>query len=421
MKEFKETKGYKYIIIGNSAAGIGTVEGIRKIDTDGSIAILSSEIHHTYSRPLISYLLEGKTDTERMKYRAADFYSVNKCDTFFGKTVTSLDADAHTVNLDDGTCLKYSKLMVSTGSEPFVPPFKGLETVENKHAFMTLDDALSLDKALSDTKDAKVLIIGAGLIGLKCCEGIAGKAGSIAVVDMSPRILSSILTDEAAQIVQKHIESRGVSFYLGQTVSEFDGKKALLSGGEELSFDILVLAVGVRPRVSLVKDAGGEVGRGIITDKYQKTSLADVYAAGDCTESIDISYGQSRILALLPNAYRQGEAAGFSMAGCNFSFDCAIPMNAIGFFGLHMVTAGTYDGETYIKKDDNGYKVLYYKDNLLKGYIIIGNVERAGIYTSLIRERIPLDTIDFELICERPALMAFSQSYRAEKLGGISI
>ncbi len=418
-------KTYKYIIIGNSAAGIGTVEGIRRIDGVGSIAVISSEPYHTYSRPLISYLLEGKTDTERMKYRPDGFYEANGCDTYLGVSVSSIEAGPHTVTLESGDVLKYSKLMVSTGSEPFVPPFKGLESVPEKFSFMTLDDALRLRNAIDRTAQPKVLIIGAGLIGLKCCEGIyntvTDKKGSITVVDLSPKVLSSILNDDAAAIVKSSIESKGVTFHLGQTVSEFDGKRAVLSDGSELSFDILVLAVGVKPRISLVKDAGGETERGIITDKYQKTSLEDVYAAGDCVQSFDISCGKSRILAILPGAYRQGEAAGLTMAGCAYAYDCAIPMNAIGFFGLHMITAGSYEGDVYTESDGGSYKALYYKDNLLKGYIMIGNVARAGIYTSLIREKIPLDSVDFGMLCKEPALMAFSQKYRAEKLGGVVI
>ncbi len=410
-------KEYRYVIIGNSAAAIGTVEGIRKIDREGAIAVVSTENHHTYSRPLISYLLEGKTDRGRMLYRAPDFYEKNQCETYFGKTAVALDPGAHAVTLDDGTVLRYEKIMISAGSEAFVPPFQGLETVGRKYSFMTLDDALELEEALSPEK--KVLILGAGLIGLKCCEGIARRVQSVTVVDLSPRILSSILNEKAAAIVQKHIERQNVSFRLGQTVRQFRGNSAVLDNGEELVFDLLVLAVGVRPRTALIKEAGGACGRGILTDAYQKTSLEDVYAAGDCTESYDISAEQSRILALLPNAYRQGEAAGINMAGGCLAFGQAIPMNAIGFFGLHLLTAGTYLGETYEKEDDKNYKILYHKDNLLKGYILLGNVEKAGIYTSLIREKIPLDTIDFELICEKPGLMAFSQKYRSQKLGGL--
>lgn len=124
--------------------------------------------------------------------------------------------------------------------------------------------------------------------------------------------------------------------------------------------------------------------------------------------------------ALLPNAYMQGECAGVNMAGGNMSFDKAIPMNAIGFFGLHIITAGNYFGQIYAKGNEGSYKRLFYSAGKLNGYILIGNVEKAGIYTSLIREQTPLDSIDFALICEKPGLMAFTKEVRNQKLGGLS-
>ncbi|MDF2686743.1 MAG: hypothetical protein K0S55_1926, partial [Clostridia bacterium] len=125
--------------------------------------------------------------------------------------------------------------------------------------------------------------------------------------------------------------------------------------------------------------------------------------------------------ALLPNAYMQGECAGINMAGGEKLYQKAIPMNAIGFFGLHIITAGSYIGESYISENNNNYKRLISKDNILKGYILIGNVMRAGIYTSLIKEKTPLDSIDYELIKENPQLMAFSKKDRLKRLGGIDL
>ena len=114
-----------------------------------------------------------------------------------------------------------------------------------------------------------------------------------------------------------------------------------------------------------------------------------------------------------------GRIAGINMAGGKAVFDKAIPMNAIGFFGLHMITAGTYTGEVIDKSQGENVKKLYCKDNLLKGYIMIGDVDKAGIYTSLIRDRVALDSIDFALVSETPGLMAFSKKYRDETLGGL--
>lgn len=405
-----------YVIIGNSAAAVGCIEGIRSVDKNGSITVITSEPYHTYSRPLISYLLLGKTDEQRMKYRADSFYQENGCTAMFGVTVTKVDYSAKTVLLDNGKTVRFDKLLIATGSKPFVPPMTGLDTVKNKFTFMSLDDAKALEQAIN--QESKVLIIGAGLIGLKCAEGIQHSVKSITVVDLADRILPSILDEDGSQIMQEHIETQGVQFYLSDSVASFTPNSATLKSGVTIDFDVLVVAVGVRPNVELAKDMGAAVNRGISTDEHSATSLAGVYAAGDCAESHDITVNQDRILALLPNAYMQGETAGINMAGGEKTFDKAMPMNAIGFFGLHIITAGSYDGEAYVTKGVNSYKKLVAKDGVLKGFIIIGDVKRAGIYTSLIREKTPLDTIDFELIKEKPQLMAFTAPQRAVKLGG---
>ncbi len=406
----------KYIIIGNSAAAVGAVEGIRQTDTDGQITMISSEPHHTYSRPLISYLLLGRTDRQRMKYRPDDFYRKNGCECLFGKAAVSVDIKNKTVELDDGQTICYDKLLIATGSVSFVPPAEGLEKVENQFTFMSLDDAEALKKTIG--KETRVLIVGAGLIGLKCAEGISERVKSITIVDLSDRILSSILDEEGSAIVQKHIEKQGVSFALGQSVASYSKNEAVLSGGETITFDVLITAVGVRPNTALLSSLEPSFARGIATGDDMQTCFADVYAAGDCTVSHDVSCDKDRVLALLPNAYRQGECAGINMAGGSKPFDRAIPMNAIGFFGLHVVTAGSYTGEVFACKTDGHYKKMYYSDGLLNGFILIGDVDKAGIYTSLIQNRIPLSDIDFGLVCERPSLMAFSRKYRAEKLGG---
>jgi len=406
----------KYVIIGNSSAAVGCVEGIRTVDKTGEITVISKEPYHVYSRPLISYLIYGKTTEEHMKYRPDSFYKDNGVTPLLGVTVTKVDYSGKKVILDNGSEVSFDKLLFATGSSPFVPPMAGLDEVKQKYTFMKLDDAKALHAAL--TKESRVLIIGAGLIGLKCAEGILSKVKEITVVDMAPRILPSILEEDGSDMMQKHIEEQGVKFLLNNSVAQFHQNSAELKNGGELDFDILVVAVGVRPETKLAADIGCKVNKGILADEHCATNLEGVYAAGDCSESYDITIDQYRVLALLPNAYMQGETAGINMAGGEKRYDKAIPMNAIGFFGLHIITAGSYDGEAYIVKGEKSYKKIMAKDNVLKGYILIGDVARAGIYTSLIRERTPLDTIDYDLIKEKPQLMAFTAKDRAVKLGG---
>jgi len=404
----------RYVIIGNSAAGIGAVEGIRQIDKQGEITVITSEPHHTYSRPLISYLLLGKVTEEKMKYRGDGFYLENNCTLLADTAAAKINSSDKHVLLNDGKAVPYDKLLVAAGSSAFVPDVEGLDSVKDKYTFMSLDDARRLDKALDE--DKRILIIGAGLIGLKCAEGILERVSRVTVLDLAPRILSSILDEDGAMLVQRHFESKGVEFKLSRSAKRFEQNAALLDDGERIEFDILVLAVGVRPNTSLLKGIA-ETDKGIIINEKSETSTADIYAAGDCTQTFDVSSGQSRVMALLPNAYMQGECAGINMAGGEKIFDRAIPMNAIGFFGLHVITAGNYSGEVY-SENESHYKRLFYSENKLNGYILIGNVEKAGIYTSIIRERTPLDTLDFALICEKPGLMAFTKEDRKIKLGG---
>jgi NAD(P)H-nitrite reductase large subunit len=409
------------MIIGNSAAAVGAVEGIRRTnvrtDSGREILLISDEPRHTYSRPLISYWLQGKVTEEKMRYRGLDFYDKNGCILLPPKKAVRLDADRKKVFLAGGRELDYDRLLIATGSSALVPPIPGLETVEHAFTFMSMDDAVALRKIL--TAETRALIVGAGLIGLKCAEGIRESVRSVQVVDLAPQILSSVLDETSAKMMQDHLEKKGILFDLSNSVDRFDQNRAFLRDKTQIEFDALVLAAGVKPSADLVKNAGGRVGRGIVVNDKMETSLPGVYAAGDCTESLDVSSGEIKVMALLPNAYMQGECAGVNMAGGTASFTQAVPMNAIGFFGMHALTAGVYTGETYVDQDQEHYKKLFYGGNHLNGVILINREEKAGVYTSLIRERTPLDTLDFDLLCRQPGLAAFAQTGRDAILGGV--
>lgn len=406
----------QYVIVGGGVAAVGCIEGIRSADRESKIVLICGEGRSVYCRPLISYYLQGKTDPERMKYRPDEFYPQNGCKLIYDRAV-KLDPDSRAVFLESGETVPYDVLCVATGSSPATPAFEGLDTVEQKFSFMTADDALALERAV--TKESRVLIVGAGLIGLKCAEGLAERAGSVTVCNRSPRILSRLLDEPCAALMQRRLSEHGIDFLLGDVPGRFDGNLARMESGKALSFDVLVLAAGTRPNVSLLADIGGKTDRGILIDTAMKTTIEGVYAAGDCTQGYDASTGENRVLAIWPNAYMQGYCAGVNMAGGNHVFDKAIPMNSLGFFGLHALTAGSYEGDVYEEKTEDSVKRLYVRDGRLAGFILVGNVERAGIYTSLIRERTPLDTIDFELLKKSPSLLPFSAEYRRQKLGGV--
>lgn len=405
----------RYVIVGNGPAAVSAVEAIRQHDGEGEIVLFSKENEFTYSRPLISYLLLGKTDERRMRYKPDSFYDDMKVDYRQGVAVTAIDKDSKTVTASDGSETVYDKLLLATGAKPFIPPMEGLDSV-SYHTFMTMEDAHRLAEALKP--ESRVLIIGAGLIGLKCLEGIKGRCALVAVADLAEQILPSILDSEAASMVQKHLEAQGVSFLLGDSAVKVEPGLATMKSGKRVPFDVLVMAVGVRPATELATAIGLDAERGIPTDMRGETTISAIFAAGDCAKSYDITTDTTRVLALLPNATCQGAICGAAMTGKAVDPFNAIPMNAMGLFGLHMITAGSMIGESHIVRSKDGYKRLCVKDDRLMGYILLGDVERAGIYTALIREKTPLSSIDFDLMLEKPQLMAFSRRDRQTLMGG---
>ncbi len=407
----------QYVIIGNGVAAASCIEGIRSVDREGTVTVISEETHPVYCRPLISYYLEGRTELARMGYRDEGFYERMGARVLWGRRAVRIDADRKEAELDDGTRIPYTELCLAAGSSPFVPPFAGLDSVAEKFSFMTLDDALALEKALGPEK--QVLIVGAGLIGLKCAEGLAGRVAGVTVCDLADRVLSSILDADGAALMQAHLEQHGIRFFLKDSVARFEGNVAFMNSGAEVPYDVLVLAVGVRANTGLLREIGGAVNRGILVDGQMRTSVPGIYAAGDCTEGMDLSSGKPRVLAILPNAVLQGYTAGVNMGGGSETYDKGIPMNSIGFFGLHAMTAGTYEGELYEERTEHSLKRLYTRDDRLKGFLLIGCDERAGIYTSLIREQTPLSSVNFELLKQAATTAAFSAEARRKKFGGM--
>ena len=407
----------RYVIVGGSIAGVSCAEGIRSRDGEGEITLVTAEPVSNYGRPLISYYLEGKTDLRRMSWRGEDFYERNRVNIRHATAAEKLDAAEKQLTLSTGEKLSYDEICLCTGSHPFSPRFEGLETVEHRFFFTTLADALALEETV--TKESRVLIVGAGFIGLKCAEGLKDRAGSVTVCDLAAHAMNANLDGDASAILEKHLISNGLRLMLGNTVTRFEGQTAHMQSGETVDFDVLVIAIGVRPETSLFAEAGGKVNRGIPVNGRMETALPGIWAAGDCTESLDVSCGEAGVLAVLPNASFQGRTAGVNMAGGETVFDTGMKMNSIGFFGLHIMSAGTYTDLIYSEVTETGCKKLFARDGVLTGYMIVGDVSRAGIYTALIRNKTPLKELDLEALKHEPSLLPFGKVSRAKMLGGV--
>lgn len=411
----------EYLIIGNSVAGTSCAEKIRSIDKDGQITILSEESFPAYGRPLISYYLSGKVDTDLIQYRTEEFYKKNKINVVLNCKALNIDVKNKKVKCSNNKIYGYDKLLVATGSVPFVPPVKGIENQKNTFTFLKLEDAKKIEKTV--TKKSNVVIVGAGLIGLKAAEALADKVGTISVIDLADRLMASVLDKQTAFIIQKYIEKNKVNFYLSNTVAEVNKDSVILKNGEKLPCDILIMAVGVKPNTEIALTAGVKINRGIIVNEYMATSVKDIFAAGDCVESLDLLSNQNKVLALWPNAYMQGETAGLNMSGVKNEFKGSFAMNAIGFFGIQLISAGIVDPKDekckiYIEENDKDitYKKLVVEDNKLLGFALLNLPDRAGIYTSLINDQIKLDSLNYDITKRDIGLNVFPQDIRHNKM-----
>lgn len=420
----------KYVIIGACAAGLAAAEQIRKTDKDGEITVLTNEAYLPYSRPSISYLLKGAVKESDMFLRKTQFYKTNKINIITDSKVTAIDRDNKKVKAGKKE-YAYDKLCICTGSKPFIPPMKNVEGRENAYTFLDLAAAKAV-KAAAD-KNTRAVVIGAGLIGMKAAEGLSKICKSVDVVELAPRILPSILDAKSSKNVKKYIEEHGhIKFHLENTVvsAKTKGKRitaVVLRDGREIKCDMVVMAVGVRPETQLAEQAGLEVNRGIITNPAtMQTSDENIYAAGDCTVSVDMLDGANKIIALWPNAVQQGTAAGSQMAGGNLAIDGTYSVNAIDFYGLRICTCGLINavGEQYsdkISQNADEYKRLVFEDSRLVGFVLINSSTNAGIYTKLIADKADLRTLNGDIM-DTPSLFMFDRQTRTQKLtGGLAL
>jgi len=391
----------RYVIIGNSAAAIGGVEGIRRHDPDGEIIVISREPYPVYSRPLISYFLAGQVDSRHMAYRPPSFYKDYGITVLLGKEAETVDMERCEVLLTGGHRIPYDRLLIATGGVPFVPPIKGVES-NGVTTFTTYDDARALKRLIRRMKH--VVILGGGLIGIKAMEGLMAHGIDITVVELMDRILGLVLDRTAAGILEKKLREGGVNTIKGTTIREIlpdDGGKAsevALEDGQTIKADHVIIAIGVRPNLSVVTETPVETNRGILVDDTMQTNVPNVFAAGDVAEATDLIIGEKRVIPILPNAYRQGKIAGYAMAGHETTYPGGMVMNSVEVGGVPAISVGLmnppedagYEVKRFVDRKNSIYRKMVIKENQLVGFILIGAIDRAGIYTGLIRERIDI-------------------------------
>jgi len=404
------TEKIKYLIIGNSAGGIGAAEAIREADKAGAITIISDELYPAYSRPLISEYLVDKRPVERMLFRPPDFYEKNNIRTILGEKVAQVDFNEHTVKLGSGRTLAWQKLLLATGGLPIVPRIKGLG-LKGVFAFTRLDDAREIDQFLNQYgRGVRAVVIGGGLIGVSVTEALVKRGVEVTVVEMKERVLNTILDEEASALEEKALMQAGVEIITGHTVSKLGSSPCepiivSLDDGRLIPCEVVIVAIGVQPRLELVAGTGIKVNRGIVVDRRMATSRVDVYACGDVAEAYDFVSGENRLTPVWPNAYVGGRAAGFNMAGVAAEYPGGTLMSSLKYFGVNIVAAGMVNlpddsYEVVSKKHGDIYRKVVVKDRRIAGMLFAGDIEKSGIIYNLMKDRVEVDGFKEVLVAD---------------------
>ncbi len=385
----------RYLIIGNSAGGIGAAQAIREVDKAGSIAMISDEPYPSYSRPFISKYLVERHSLEKMLFRPADFYDQNNIISLLDRKVDSLGWESRTVELDDGRRIGWERLLLAVGGVPIVPAVEGVDK-RGVFAFTTLDHAKAIDKFLDNAH--KAVVIGGGLIGVSATEALAKRGIEVVIVEMKERILNTILDERASLIVEETLDRADIRVITGQTVTEIAGapkvSEVVLGSGEGIPCDLVVVAIGVSPRIELTLGTDIKVNRGIVVDRHMATSHPDIYSCGDVAEAYDFVYDTNRLTPIWPNAYVGGRVAGLNMAGVETEYPGGTSMNSLSYFGLDIAAAGIVappDEEGYealTKQTNESYRKVILKDDRLVGMVFVRDIEKSGIVFGLMKDRV---------------------------------
>ena len=424
MGKSKAIRKTEYLIIGNSAGGIGAAEAIREVDKTGSIVIVSEEPYPAYSRPLISKYLARERNLDEILFRPADFYNRNSIELVVGKKVERLDLNDQTAQLENGEQITWKKLLLATGGIPIVPKIKG-GNKDGTFAFMTINDAIEIDKFIENGFHA--IVIGGGLIGVSAAEALVKRGISVTIVEMKDRILNTILDETASSIAEETLRKAGVRVVTNQTVAEVIGEKqtegVILDSGEEIPCNLVIVAIGVLPRVELAIGTGVKVNRGIIVDRFMSTSCLNVYACGDVAEAYDFVYSTNRVTPIWPNAYIGGRVAGYNMAGVRTEYSGGTAMNSLNYFGLDIATAGVLTPppdngwEVISQRNDGVYKKMILSGDIVRGMVFVGDIEKSGIVFSMMKEKVNVANFKQSLLADNFGLAYLPRATWQERLG----
>ena len=390
-------KKMKLVMVGNGMAGVRTLEELLKIAPDlYDITVFGAEPHPNYNRILLSPVLAGEQTLDEIVLNPLSWYEENGITLHLGKTVTEIDRVRRRVIAADGTVAEYDRLLIATGSNPFVLPVPGKD-LEGVIAYRDIADTNAMIDAATKYKHA--VVIGGGLLGLEAANGLMLRGMQVTVVHLVDTLMERQLDTVAGGLLRKSLVERGLNFMLGAQTQALLGNDSgrvraiqlKLADGDsvEVPADLVVMAAGVRPNTALAETSGLLCNRGIVvTDTMQTVTDPRIYAVGECAAHRGIAYG------LVAPLFEQGKVLATHLAQVGIGRYLGSQISTkLKVTGIDLFSAGNFAGgagteEIVLSDPFSGvYKKLVIQDDQLVGACLYGDTADGGWYFKLLRER----------------------------------
>ena len=385
-------KKMKLVMVGNGMAGVRTIEELIRIAPDMyEIAIFGAEPHPNYNRILLSPVLAGEQTIEQIILNPVSWYEEHGIRLHLGKKVTDIDRRQRIVRAADGTEETYDRLLICTGSNPFIPPLPGKD-LQGVIAFRDIADTNAMVEAAATHRNA--VVIGGGLLGLEAANGLMSRGMSVTLIHIAPWLMDRQLDDVAGAMLQKSLEDRGMKFRVGANTESLIGNDAgrvravRLKDGSEIPADLVVMAAGIRPNTELAEKIGLHCNRGIVVnDTMQSITDPRVYSVGECASHRGIAYG------LVAPLFEQGKVCATHLAEFGIGrYLGSQTSTKLKVTGIDLFSAGDFMGgadcEEIVMSDPYGgvYKKLVVRDDKLIGACVYGDTADGAWYFKLLRE-----------------------------------
>ncbi len=387
----------QYVIVGAGPSGVTAAETLRSTDPEATVVLIDGEKDPPYGRMAIPYFLSGVVPEEGVYLRKAENHFENLGIKYLKDRAESVSLDDNTLSLNSGNVIHFDKMLVATGSLPIKPPIEGLERPNIYHCW-TLEDARNISEIAGVGVD--VVLMGAGFIGCIIMEALALSGANLSVVESEDRMVPRMMDQNAGNMIKDWCIAKGVNVLTSArvtSVKEVGGKIAVnIDNGDVIKADLVVVATGVRPNADFLNGSGVEIDTGIKVDNHLKSSVDNIYAAGDVAQGLDFSTGEWSVHAVQPTSVEHGRVAALNMAGKPVDYRGSLNMNVLDTLGLISCSFGLWQGveggESAVKLDVKNYRytLLNFDCDHLIGALLIGRTDGIGVVRGLIQTRVNL-------------------------------